>query len=385
MPFQTTMIEERFDPFGDKKPIVSDSLLAYLDQLGAAGNVAYSSIGNGIVGPAFRNALVDGGFEIWDGSRALVPIALNAYSGCTMWRTSFFAAPAQYFVSRQPGFAPGSQFCLRFQRSLGGVDLGPNFLYQNVETFDSLPFAGQRCVLSYWGRAGADYSCVTVDASAPGTGWLRAVVYSGTGVDQNWPTLFNVIGIYNAKLSTLAQPQPFTLAVNVPANSTQLAVVFVNRPSGVAGANDYFEIDNVQLETGSYNTNFEQLPWDVMKSRTERYFWKTFEYDQPPVQNSGTFSGCFNYNVVNAGAAIPYRANIPYGPRLRNIQAPGIVVTTYNPAALNANWRNVTLGADSGVPVTAGFQRNAILINPQVAGDAVGNRIDIHATADARL
>ena len=61
-------------------------------------------------------------------------------------------------------------------------------------------------------------------------------------------------------------------------------------------------------------------------------------------------------------------------------------ITTYNPNAANANWRNIDLGADSGAPVTnQAVDWGVSVRNPQIAGDALGNQVAIHVTADAEL
>ena len=59
-------------------------------------------------------------------------------------------------------------------------------------------------------------------------------------------------------------------------------------------------------------------------------------------------------------------------------------LTFYNTNNTNANWRNLSLPADSGAASGAGLGDMAVAgLNPQVAGDAIGHVIAVHWTADA--
>jgi hypothetical protein len=113
--------------------------------------------------------------------------------------------------------------------------------------------------------------------------------------------------------------------------------------------------------------------------RCRRYFWKTFPYGTAPAQNVGSGAGSATYPATLAGVA-SWRVNWPLGVVMRITGT----ATTYNPAAANANWRNLTAGADSGVPTAAVAGDTALtVVNPQVAGDLLGNIIQIHVSVEA--
>lgn len=62
-------------------------------------------------------------------------------------------------------------------------------------------------------------------------------------------------------------------------------------------------------------------------------------------------------------------------------------ITTYNPSAANANWRNVTGAADAVVNVdpAAAKGTTGVFIGEQTTAPVAGSSYCIQAAADARL
>jgi hypothetical protein len=117
----------------------------------------------------------------------------------------------------------------------------------NLESTDSYRYAGQTVTLSYYARAGANYS--------PTSSALSAVVLTGTGTDQSFVT--GLTGSTNAGsgAATLTTSwQRFTVTATISSSATQIAVYYTMTPTGTAGAADYFEITGVQLELGTATT-----------------------------------------------------------------------------------------------------------------------------------
>lgn len=142
-----------------------------------------------------------------------------------------------------------------------------------------------------------------------------------------------------------------------------------------------FRVTDVQLEPGFVATAYDRLPFDIQYSRCQRYWQQTFNYGSRPIQNKGSSQGCIQYSATTAGVSNKY-LTIPFSQSLRNTP----FITTYNPFALNNKWRNRTLNTDSGVP---GFIDTATgsttILNPQVVGDALANRLAVHATFDQTM
>lgn len=122
--------------------------------------------------------------------------------------------------------------------------------------------------------------------------------------------------------------------------------------------------------------------FDQELAAVKRYFQKSFAYGTAPAQNVGTVVGALYYRCPIAGA-VATAVQLPWSVQMRT-SAP--TVTFYNPNAANAKWRNNSLGADSGLAaVTFNGESNHLITNPQVAGDAIGNQMFVHWTADARF
>jgi hypothetical protein len=112
----------------------------------------------------------------------------------------------------------------------------------------------------------------------------------------------------------------------------------------------------------------------------ERYFQRTFPEGTVPAQNAGS-AGVLVYRAYAAGA-IAGTYHWRYTTRMRTTPT----VTTYNPSNTNTKWRNNSILADSGdSSITESGEAGCNVTNTQVAGDGVGNRMAIHATANARL
>ena len=122
----------------------------------------------------------------------------------------------------------------------------------SMETNDAVRFAGQPVILSFYARAGANFSSAS--------SILNASIYTGTGTDQNGMTTGytgNTLLVTGAKTLTTTW-QRFTISGTVASTATELMLYFSYTPVGTAGANDYYEITGVQLELGSVATTFKR-------------------------------------------------------------------------------------------------------------------------------
>ncbi len=63
----------------------------------------------------------------------------------------------------------------------------------------------------------------------------------------------------------------FTTTAVIASNVTQMALRFVKTPTGTAGADDWFQIEQVQLEAGSVATDFEYRSYGEELALCERY------------------------------------------------------------------------------------------------------------------
>jgi hypothetical protein len=145
---------------------------------------------------------------------------------------------------------PFIQYCARVQRNSGTTSTGPMYHNQNFETVNSVAYAGKTVTLSFYARAGANYSA-TSNA-------LSAVLQTGTGTDQN------IFGGYTGSATPISATatltttwQRFTYTGAVASNVSEMCITFQNTPTGTAGAADFYEVTGVQLEVGSVATPFK--------------------------------------------------------------------------------------------------------------------------------
>jgi hypothetical protein len=335
-----------------------------------AGNVEWLG-----VSPAFKNLLVDGGFEVWDGSRTLTLPALNGYTGCTMW--SYYGGPgfAQYVISRVAGLTPASRYAIRHQRNALSVDTGAQYIIFDCESLNSLPAAGQTVTLSFTARGGANFS-------SNNNQLVQSYLITGTGTDEKFRAS-NYTGqvdvVTNHFLTTTATR--YTVTTTLGAGINQVGLFFTWFPFGTAGANDYVEFDDVQLEIAPQATAFERLPWGEIRSLIARYYRKTFPYDTAPAQ-AGGLAGAHTYPLSIAAAVASIGAPATMAIQMRKTP----VVTFYNPAAANAFVRNVTGATDATATATVNAGDMGFGITETgIIGWVVGDQLAVHYQADARI
>ena len=138
-------------------------------------------------------------------------------------------------------------------------------------------------------------------------------------------------------------------------------------------------ISNVNVEPGMIAHEFVPLPPSALLQAAQRRYKKTFPIGTAPAQNAGL-----------AGALCTPAASATAG--TLSIQWPlamskSPTITTYNPSAANANWRDVTGASDAVVLVDPSTAKGAtgVQIGEQTTALTVGNNYCIHAVADGTL
>jgi hypothetical protein len=222
-----------------------------------------------------NNAIINGGFDIWQRGTSTNITTTYAYSA-DRWQVAASGASGTLgTVTRQAVSdttnLPTIQYCARVQRTAGSTATQTPVLNLSLESSDSYRFAGQTVTVSYYARAGANYS----SASSA----LAYYLFSGTGTDQNIGTAgFTGQATTASGTATLTTTwQRFTYTATVAATATQLALWFQFTPSGTAGAADYFEITGVQLELGSVATRFKRSSGATIQGELaacQRYYYR---------------------------------------------------------------------------------------------------------------
>ena len=213
-----------------------------------------------------QNGIYNSAFNVWQRGTTSAATA-NIYTA-DRWQKG---APTSFTVSRQvtgdSTNLPFVQYCARIQRTAGSavgssIDFG-----QTLETLDAVKYAGKTVTISFYARAGANFSATS--------NILNANIYTGTGTDQS--IMGGLTGstqalTFNSTLTTTWQR--FQGTVTLSSSATEVALYIYYTPTGTAGANDYYDITGVQLEYGSIATSYTPMSGTIQGelAACQRYY-----------------------------------------------------------------------------------------------------------------
>jgi hypothetical protein len=225
--------------------------------------------------PSASNPVLNAAANVWQRgtSVAFAGSAAGAYSA-DRWYIGGTNANQALTISRQATGdttnLPFIQYAIRCQKNSGQTGNGALSIGQSFETVNSVPFAGKTVTLSFYARAGANYS--------PTSSALLYKLVTGTGTDQN----VQVTG-YTGSADTISTTatltttwQRFTTTATIPATTTEIAVNFNWTTTGTAGTNDYFDYTGVQIDIGSVALPFRTYAatYQGELAACQRYFYR---------------------------------------------------------------------------------------------------------------
>lgn len=324
----------------------------------------------------YVNGLINGGMEVWQrGTSIAVAASSNGYTADRWTLTT--NATQSHTMSQQTGLTNGSQFCIRVQRDAAQAGVGAPVFEQPFELSEIVKYRGQKISVSVMASTGANWS--------PTSGAFTVIIAAGTGAAGRRGT-----SAYAAETVVLTQSQNLAAgsgataitassSVIVPTNTTQMTLYFTWTPVGAAGANDWIQFDDVMWSIGLSPAPFERRPVAQELALCQRYFSKTFPLATAPAQNAGLAGSISSYCFVTG-----FFPNIEWFFPAPMRATP--TITTYNPSAANANWRNIDAGSDQVVVVDPKTQISAASVYLfGSTGGTAGQISGIHATASAEL
>ena len=213
-----------------------------------------------------RNLLINGDFSV--NQRGGTNTTINTYA-LDRWRS--YGGPLGFTISQQNNISNGSlsssKYAIRFQRTASNSQTNNTGIAQGVETLNCQGIAGTQVTLSFLARKGADMSDD-----------LSYTIFFGQGTDESPVGMTSMTNSSSTSALTTSFVK-YTKTVTVPANTSQITVGFTYDPTGTAGANDWFEIAECQLERGSVATDFEHpRSFGDELARCQRYFCKMKAY-----------------------------------------------------------------------------------------------------------
>jgi hypothetical protein len=254
---------------------------------------------------AGKNAVINGGFDIWQRGTTFTTTGGSAYTADRWW-TRTATGGGSVTTSRQATSdttnLPNIQYCARFQRVAANIDTGALNFANMFESVNSIPFAGQKATLSFYARKGANYS--------PTSSVLNYDVVSGTGTDQNVLSYTGSVSLGFSVATLTTTWQRFTVTVTVPTNSTELSVLYTMTPTGVAGAADYFEVTGVQLELGSVATTFSRAGGTIQGelAACQRYYYRL---DTDQLYSNFAWGFAHSTTAYKGTVALPVTLRVP--------------------------------------------------------------------------
>jgi hypothetical protein len=208
--------------------------------------------------------------QVWQRGTSVALSASTAYTA-DRWqgRTGSGAQTISRQVTNDTTNLPFIQYCARVGRNSGNTGTGIILFEQSMETINTIPFVGKTVTISYYARAGANFSS-TSNA-------LSGALVTGTGTDQN-------VNAYTGGANTILGTstltttwQRFSYTGAIPTTVNEMAIQFNYTPTGTAGAADYFEITGVQVDIGSVALPFRTYAGTIQGelAACQRYYWRT--------------------------------------------------------------------------------------------------------------
>lgn len=324
---------------------------------------------------AGKNVVINSGFNVWQRGTSGTANSFAAGAGYNPDRWQSYYA-GNLTVSRQATNdttnLPFVQYCARVQRNSGETNTTGLSFGQTIETLNSIPFIGKTVTLSYYARAGANYSAAS--------NALGIAVYAGTGTDQNVFSGFTGSATVLSANSTLTTTwQRFTHTFAVGSTYSQLGFVFTETPTGTAGANDYCEITGVQLEIAGSATGYSPATptYATELAACQRYFAR-YNAD----------SGFCPYAIAETSTTTAAFAVLPFVVPMR--VTPASTFSAAGTFALGSAGSNFTATAIAGstgstkalqiqVTVASGMTAGRAARLTDFSGAANGSNIDLSA------
>ena len=305
-------------------------------------------------------------------------------------------------IQRVASTLPGSAYALRYSIGTGGTIAAGDYgnAYQVI--------AGNDLIDMGWGTSAALPAYVSGSMNCSVAGSFSVQLQDGNysvtfvhmvsvpAVNVETPFSFPVAGPtigtfstahYSGVLSVTAYAGSalWTSTPDVWQTGTFATTSAQTQLSATTGA--HCQITAMKLEKGSVATPFVHESSSDLLAKAQRRYWKTFPPGTVPAQNAGLGgAACVIAPVANSVVSLNFRPPAPMWRTLGDMFYPTPTVTTYNPSAANANWRDVTGSADIAATVDPSTAIGPTGVEVTSASEAtLGHNLCIHAVLDGSL
>ena len=315
--------------------------------------------------PSASNPVINSAFDIWQrGTSDFTPLNASFVYTADRWscfRSAGSSGALVKYVS-STGLA-GIPNAARMQRTSGNTSTDGLYLLHNLETRDSTRFQGKTVTMSFYARAGANFSGSNSN--------IAFFMYSGTGTDlggfsSGWTGAAAIVDTTSATLTT--SWARYTATGTVSSSANQIGMVFYYAGVGTAGANDYFDITGVQIDVGNVALPYRRTSANLQGelAACQRYYYRITEFQIA----GGTQSAAENkvFFALNSINAVPMRTtptaafeSTPYvtngASNLRTVTAVAVaskamIGFTYDSTRLTDSYSYMINAADAGRAVS---------------------------------
>jgi hypothetical protein len=297
----------------------------------------------------FKNIIRrNGGMEVWQrgaGSSANIAVAasITAYTA-DGWYLKTGANQACH-VSAQAGLGDGSPLAAKVIRDSGQTGTGTIYFAFPLDTDELYRLRNKKIALSLRAKEGANQSFSHT---------LTYNLYCGTGaVAKRGSSTYTgetnpLTGTFTLSTSDAAFVSGLssTIASNITQAELQVSIV----PSGTAGADDSFTIDDVQIEVIADGVVpatplFERLGFGETLALCERFFQKSTNYGTAILQNTDV-----SFVAIIVLGTASFANNLVYAdyPLFRRMRATPTVTTYPFTTAANTGRCSNNAGTDYG-------------------------------------
>lgn len=215
----------------------------------------------------YQPFLVNGRFDVWQASTSLA-IAASTTATASIYAADQWcmetSANQACTVSQQTGTGT-DRYRVRVQRNSGQTGTSVLRFQQPLEIWDCIKMRGKLMTVGFTAKAGANFS-----------GTFAVKLYCGTGSEGRRTNA----SAYSNETTPLSQSITLTTTdarytgtgTAIGSTVTQAALVFEWTPSGTAGANDWFELQEVTLDFAGAATPALREPYQQTLARCQRFY-----------------------------------------------------------------------------------------------------------------
>ena len=241
--------------------------------------IVSASIEDGAVAPVdlssnaqfynYKNKIINGSFQVWQRATTYALTGSFAYGSADRWAFAM-GATAAGTASQVASGLTGFQYALKLSRNSGSTSTGFIYADQVVENANTYDLQGQNVTVSFWAKAGANYSAagsvlgLTVNTGAGSTDSSSLTATFGGWTGNAVP--------YNNNITITTTWTRYSVTFTVGSTITNIGILFTFPPTGTAGADDAVYITGVQLEKGVTATSFDYRPYGTELVLCQRYY-----------------------------------------------------------------------------------------------------------------